>query len=74
METVVVTLEDAVGLFPQNACPYRIFTDNESNVFLALQMAGRHTWGHRTPERSLELCSPALKYVTCLQSLPWPKS
>jgi len=36
METVVVILE-AVALAPQNACPERVFRDNESKVFLALQ-------------------------------------
>jgi hypothetical protein len=74
METVVMKLQEAARLALQNACPERVFGDNESKVFLALQMTGRHTWGHRTPERGLELCSPALKYVTCLRSLPWPKS
>ena len=37
METVVVTLQKAAGLTPQNACPERVFTDNESKVSLALQ-------------------------------------
>jgi len=37
METVVVTLHEAAGLTPQNACPVRAFTDNESKVSLALQ-------------------------------------
>jgi hypothetical protein len=41
---------------------------------LHMQMAGRNTWCHPTRERGLEQCFPALKYVTCLQSLPWPKS
>jgi hypothetical protein len=38
------------------------------------QMAGRNTWCHPIRERGLEQCLPALKYATCLQSLPWPKS
>jgi hypothetical protein len=37
METVVVTLQAAVTLTPQNACPERVFRDNESKVSLALQ-------------------------------------
>ena len=37
METVVVTLQEAAGLAPENACPERVFRDNESKVFLALQ-------------------------------------
>src|ERR1017187_9987920 len=41
---------------------------------LHMQMAGRNTWCHPTRERGLEQCFPALKYVTCLQSLRWPKS
>jgi hypothetical protein len=38
------------------------------------QMAGQNTWCHPTLDRGLETCSPALKSVTCLQSLPWLKS
>ena len=37
METVVVTLQETAGLAPQNACPERVFRDNESKVFLTLQ-------------------------------------
>jgi hypothetical protein len=37
METVEVTLQEAAGLTPQNACPERVSTDNESKVSLALQ-------------------------------------
>jgi hypothetical protein len=37
METLVVILHEAAGLSPQNACPERVFRDNESKVFLALQ-------------------------------------
>ena len=37
METVVMTWLEAAGLTPQNACPERVFTDNESKVSLALQ-------------------------------------
>ena len=37
METLVVKLQEAAGLSPQNACPERVFRDNESKVFLALQ-------------------------------------
>jgi hypothetical protein len=37
METLVVTLQEAVALAPQNACPEWVFRDNESKVFLALQ-------------------------------------
>ena len=45
-----------------------------NDSLLHKQMAGRDTWCHRTLERGLEQCSPTLKYVTCTQSLPWPKS
>jgi hypothetical protein len=37
MENVVMTLQEAAGLVPQNACPERVFRDNESKVFLAFQ-------------------------------------
>ena len=37
METVVVTLQEAAGLAPENACPESVFRGNESKVFLALQ-------------------------------------
>jgi hypothetical protein len=37
MQTVVVTLQEAADLAPRNACPERVFRDNESKVFLALQ-------------------------------------
>ena len=37
METVVTTLLEAAGLAPQNACPERVFGDNESKVFLSLR-------------------------------------
>jgi hypothetical protein len=45
---------------------------NHSSLYM--QMAGRNTWRDRTLKRGLEKCSPASKSVTCLQSLPWPKS
>ena len=32
-----MTSQEAAGLVPQNACPERIFRDNESKVFLAFQ-------------------------------------
>ena len=41
---------------------------------LRMEMAGRNSRCHRTLKRGLEQCSPTLKYVTCTQSLPWPKS
>jgi hypothetical protein len=37
METVVVTLQEAARLALQNACAERVFRDNESKAFLALQ-------------------------------------
>jgi hypothetical protein len=37
METVVMKLQEAARLALQNACPERVFGDNESKVFLALQ-------------------------------------
>jgi hypothetical protein len=37
METVVMKLQEAAGLALQNACPERVFRDNESKVSLALQ-------------------------------------
>jgi hypothetical protein len=33
----------------------------------SIQMAGLNIWCHRTLKRGLDKCSPALKYVTCLQ-------
>jgi len=50
----------------------RVPPHNHSSIHK--QMAGRNTWCHPTLDRGLETCSPALKSVTCLQSLPWPKS
>ena len=37
METVVLTLQEAAGLAPENSCPDRVFSDNESKVSMALQ-------------------------------------
>ena len=70
MKTAVITPQAAAGLSPHNECPNRTLKNNERQVSLDLQMAGRHTWCQRSLERGLEQCSPALKYVTCLQSLP----
>ncbi len=60
-------------------CPSRNFTEPagfqaHNHSSLHTQMAGRNIWCHPIRERGLEQCFPALKYVTCLQSLPWPKS
>jgi len=62
-------------LFFSFAKPFRsvrVPPHNHSSIHK--QMAGQNTWCHPTLDRGLETCSPALKSVTCLQSLPWPKS
>ena len=48
METVVVTLQEAAGLTPQNPCPEGVFTDNESKVSLALQETFRNLPGSKS--------------------------